>query len=234
MAALLASLRQATGPFRAAVAAGTLSAQRWSESHSQVGRTSYSGSHRSSNGGCCGADPSSQSLSPTTTTVTVSPAGVEAAVTEADLAAQVIATHYLLVSPPLPPVSMFLLLSFSATSAPILATATTATATTTTTIAAAAAADTASTVNANTTPSLDDGGAREEGSREGRRGGRKVLVAWGDEDAFTSVKKYRRWGDKMRGDTAAGEFVGVEVPGAGHFWAGDDLRHVVDAVDRWL
>ena len=61
-----------------------------------------------------------------------------------------------------------------------------------------------------------------------------MLVAWGDEDAFTSVKKYRRWGDKMRGDTAAGEFVGVEVPGAGHFWAGDDLRHVVDAVDRWL
>ena len=61
-----------------------------------------------------------------------------------------------------------------------------------------------------------------------------VLVAQGDEDAFTSVKKYQRWGDKMCGDTAAGEFVSVEVPSAGHFWAGDDLRHVVDAVDRWL
>ena len=60
------------------------------------------------------------------------------------------------------------------------------------------------------------------------------MVAWGDEDVFTSVKKYRRWGDKMRSDTAAGEFVGVEVTGAGHVWADDGLRHVVDAVDRWL
>ena len=61
-----------------------------------------------------------------------------------------------------------------------------------------------------------------------------MLVAWGDEDTFTSVKKYRRWGDKMRGDTAAGEFVGSGVSGAGHFWAGDNLCHVVDAVDCWL
>ena len=116
--ALLGLLRQATVPFHAAVAAGTLSAQRWNESHSRIGRTSYHGSHRSSNGGCCGADPSSLSLSLSPTTiVTVSPAGVEAAVTGTDLAAQAIAAHHLLVSPPLPPVSMFLLPvpSFSAT-----------------------------------------------------------------------------------------------------------------------
>ena len=27
--------------------------------------------------------------------------------------------------------------------------------------------------------------------------GMKMLVAWGDDDVFTGVKKYRRWGEKM-------------------------------------
>jgi hypothetical protein len=38
------------------------------------------------------------------------------------------------------------------------------------------------------------------------RVGARVLVAFGDEDVFTGVKKYRRWGEKMKKEL--GSFLG--------------------------
>lgn len=63
--------------------------------------------------------------------------------------------------------------------------------------------------------------------------GVRVLVAWGDRDTFTGVKKYRRWGEKM-GREVGGGFEGVEVEGTGHFWGTEALDEVDEVVERWL
>ncbi|KAF8243000.1 alpha/beta-hydrolase [Wilcoxina mikolae CBS 423.85] len=85
--------------FRAAITAGTKSAQQWYESHSDVGRTSYTGSR-------------SPVVSPVRTTSNLSSSSSVPA-PPLDPNVLDIITSYILVSPPLPPVSTFLLPSFS-------------------------------------------------------------------------------------------------------------------------
>jgi alpha/beta superfamily hydrolase len=166
--------------FRSTVAAGTSSALKWFENHSDVGRTSYSGvrSPRTSYSGMHSGSESRPLPPPPLA---------------ADLGAIEIATQYLLLSPPLPPVSAFLLPSFFA------------------------AAESA----------MDPAAAAVVVGADG------VLVAWGDDDVFTSVKKYRRWAEKMRAQLGK-RFVGVEVQGTGHFWAERELAVVDEALGRWL
>jgi hypothetical protein len=106
-----------------------------------------------------------------------------------------IITSYLLVSPPLPPVSMFLLPSFSFSAA---------------------------------TESIIDPATAQA------RVGARVLVAFGDEDVFTGVKKYRRWGEKMKKELGTERFVSVELGGVGHFWGDEGLQEVGTVVETWL
>ncbi|KAF8541627.1 Alpha/Beta hydrolase protein [Trichophaea hybrida] len=102
---------------------------------------------------------------------------------------------YTLVSPPLPPVSTFLLPSFSFLCS---------------------------------TESIVDPATAVA------RTGIRVLVVWGDEDVFTGVKKYRRWGENMRKELGTGRFESVEVGGVGHFWGHEGLEKVGTVVRTWL
>jgi len=66
------------------------------------------------------------------------------------------------------------------------------------------------------------------------RAGARVLVAFGDEDVFTGVKKYRRWGEKMKKELGTERFVSVELGGVGHFWGDEGLQEVGTVVETWL
>lgn len=59
------------------------------------------------------------------------------------------------------------------------------------------------------------------------------LAIYGDQDMFTSAKKVRDWEEHLK-RASASQLVGVEVPGAGHFWhehgAEDQL---IDALVNW-
>jgi alpha/beta superfamily hydrolase len=182
--ALLATLADAPSEaFKTAVVAGTRSAQSWYDSHNDVGRTSYSGM-RSPRSSYSGVRSPALEVPPRHTPSPLPPAGL-------DLDALVIDTRYLLISPPLPPVSTFLLPTF---------------------------------FMAGPESVMDPVVARRCAAR--------MLVAWGDDDVFTGVKKYRRWAEKMRAQLET--FEDVEVEGATHFWGQSELGVVVEAVERWL
>jgi len=170
--------------FDKALAAGKRCAKGWSRSHSDVGRTSYSGVR----------SPSLQPQRPSLSELEMRPPSTPEP--QVDLAKLAVETRYLLISPPLPPISTFLLPSFGF----------------------APAAE--SIVDPPTAA-----------KRKGK--GMKMLVAWGDDDVFTGVKKYRRWGEKMLAALGEG-FDSVEVEGAGHFWGEKRLGVVEQKLERWL
>jgi pimeloyl-ACP methyl ester carboxylesterase len=72
---------------------------------------------------------------------------------------------------------------------------------------------------------------------EGRKGidelGTKVLAIYGDGDTFTSVKKYRKWKERMGGVSKS--WKGVEIEGAGHFWHENGvIEELEEAVMSWV
>lgn len=60
-----------------------------------------------------------------------------------------------------------------------------------------------------------------------------VLVIFGDEDEFTSVSKYRIWGEQLQGDTN-GRLELVEITGGTHFWRGEAGEQLESVVQGWL
>jgi len=92
--------------FRKALAAGKRSARSWFQSHSEVGRTSYSGARSPP------LLPQHSSLSESELRPPLSPLVAATPEPQVDLASLRIATRFLLVSPPLPPISFCLLPSF--------------------------------------------------------------------------------------------------------------------------
>lgn len=67
-------------------------------------------------------------------------------------------------------------------------------------------------------------GIEEEGSR--------VLAVHGVGDTFTSVRKWRRWREKM--SVGGGGWKGVEIEGAGHFWHGEGVvEELEEVVGEW-
>jgi alpha/beta superfamily hydrolase len=104
--ALLATLAEPPSEaFKTAMMAGTKSAQSWYESHNDVGRTSYSGV-RSPRSSYSGTRSPALELPLRHTPSPLPPSG------GLDLDALKIDARYLLISPPLPPVSTFLLPTF--------------------------------------------------------------------------------------------------------------------------
>ena len=65
-----------------------------------------------------------------------------------------------------------------------------------------------------------------------------TMVVYGDEDAFTSVHKLRRWCEELKGRSEkAGEatFRYCEVGGAGHFWREIDVeKKMRETVRQWI
>ncbi|KAI5858412.1 Alpha/Beta hydrolase protein [Tricharina praecox] len=188
-------VQAATSPpneaFRKALTAGKRSARGWYRSHSEVGRTSYSGVRSPPLLPPQRSSISESDLRPPLSALVAAPLEPQV-----DLAALQIVTRYLLISPPLPPISSCLLPSFGFAPA----------------VESVADPPTAA-------------------KRKGK--GTKILVAWGDDDVFTGVKKYRRWGEKML--VALGEgFESVEVEGAGHFWGEGRLEVVERKMEGWL
>ncbi|KAA8910632.1 Alpha/Beta hydrolase protein [Sphaerosporella brunnea] len=171
---LLETLRSPPTPaYATALAAGIKSARCWGDVHSvAAARTSYSGVR-------------SPQLPP--------PPPAEAQLQELRRWEEVaVRLSYLLVSPPLPPVSSLLLLGGGGRSV------------------------------------LDPVSAAEAGAGAAK----KVFVAWGDDDVFTGVRKYRRWAEKMR--SCEFVFEGVEVAGATHFWGEKALGVVEERLGAWL
>lgn len=176
--------RPPTAAFGTALAAGTRSARCWYASHTDAGRTSYSGVRSPVPAPVTPGSPTSMPLLALPPAASLPPA--------VDLAALRVYTSHLLLSPPLPPIASLLLLSWNA---------------------------------------RQSDGVMEPAVALERRG--RVLVAWGDVDGFTGVRRYRRWSAKMGAAVGQG-FEGVEVPGTGHFWGREALAVVDEAVDKWL
>ncbi|KAF8638299.1 hypothetical protein AX17_002319 [Amanita inopinata Kibby_2008] len=62
----------------------------------------------------------------------------------------------------------------------------------------------------------------------------RVLVLYGDQDEFTSVSKYKRWTDELRGMGKGGGLEIVEMRGGTHFWRGGVGVAMSKVVADWL
>lgn len=61
----------------------------------------------------------------------------------------------------------------------------------------------------------------------------ETLVVFGDQDIFSSVKKVHEWVNTVRTDPGS-RFVGVGIPGAGHFWHEEGVeRELREALIKW-
>ncbi|KAI5803911.1 Alpha/Beta hydrolase protein [Geopyxis carbonaria] len=181
---------EGSADYRRAVAAARESGRAWYCSHGLAGRTSYSSPRKSTSRRPALPHPATAPAAIHTAPATAGPIATDVATTKPDTSTKPgtkIRLRYILISPPLPPISSLLLLG---SSLPPLMSA----------------------------PEPRDGVA--------------VLAAWGGQDAFTALRKYRKWASRMEG--VWGErWTGVEVEGAGHFW-GEELGTVVGEVEGWV
>lgn len=187
-----------SGEFTVALEAARKSARGWWDSHG-VARTSYSGSTAGRAEVLRAAEGPALPL----------PLPVPLPVAPGDVRWTVVA-RYLLVSPPLPPVSSFLM-GFGAGSW-------------------AGWAKGLVGMQHRGHKDGDDGGGGGFGIEES---GVRVLAVYGDGDTFTGVKKYRRWRERMMATSAS--WSGVEVEGAGHFWhEAGVMEELEGAVRTWI
>jgi alpha/beta superfamily hydrolase len=188
--------------FTTALDAARQSARRWWDTHSST-RTSYSGSPVSRAEVLKTVLENNNSASPTTDT--------RHSWEDSDRKWEV-TSSYLLISPPLPPISSCLLGFGSGSWGP-------------------SAAGWAKGLLGHHDKHGTMDGAADGDEGFGIEDGAEVLAVYGDGDTFTAVKKYRKWREKMM---VSGRWKGVEVEGAGHFWHEDGVGEELErTVKRW-